>query len=39
VVDGVLKVQPGIQVSAVSVDAATRQAEGETSKTPAQKES
>lgn len=27
IVDGVLKVQPGIQVSAVSVDAATKQAE------------
>lgn len=39
VVDGVLKVQPGIQVSAVSVDAATRQAEGDTARTPAQKES
>jgi len=39
VVDGVLKVQPGIQVSAVSVDAATRQAEGEATKAPAQKES
>ncbi|HMN46080.1 MAG TPA: efflux RND transporter periplasmic adaptor subunit [Povalibacter sp.] len=39
VVDGVLKVQPGIQVSAVSVDAATRQAEGEAAPAPAQKES
>jgi membrane fusion protein (multidrug efflux system) len=39
VVDGVLKVQPGIQVSAVSVDAATRQAEGEATPAPAQKES
>jgi membrane fusion protein, multidrug efflux system len=27
VVEGVLKVQPGVQVSAVSVDAASRQAE------------
>ncbi len=36
VVEGVLKVQPGIQVSAVSVDAATRQAEGEQPKQPAQ---
>lgn len=39
VVDGVLKVQPGIQVSAVSVDAAAKQAEGDTATTPAQKES
>ncbi len=39
VVDGVLKVQPGIQVSAVSVDAATKQAEGEATRAPAQKES
>ena len=39
VVDGVLKVQPGIQVSAVSVDAASRQAEGEQPKAPAAKES
>jgi membrane fusion protein, multidrug efflux system len=29
IVEGVLKVQPGVQVSAVSVDAATRQAESE----------
>jgi membrane fusion protein (multidrug efflux system) len=29
IVEGVLKVQPGVQVSAVSVDAATRQAETE----------
>ena len=29
VVEGVLKVQPGVQVSAVSVDAASRQAETE----------
>jgi membrane fusion protein (multidrug efflux system) len=36
VVEGVLKVQPGIQVSAVSVDAATRQAEGEQPQAPAQ---
>jgi membrane fusion protein (multidrug efflux system) len=35
VVEGVLKVQPGIQVSAVSVDAASRQAEGEQPKAPA----
>ena len=39
VVDGVLKVQPGIQVSAVSVDAATKQAEGEAAKAPVAKES
>ena len=32
IVDGVLKVQPGIQVSAVSVDAAARQAEAEAKK-------
>lgn len=32
IVEGVLKVQPGIQVSAVSVDAATRQAEVEANK-------
>jgi hypothetical protein len=32
VVEGVLKVQPGIQVSAVSVDAAARQAEAEAKK-------
>jgi membrane fusion protein (multidrug efflux system) len=39
VVDGVMKVQPGIQVSAVSVDAASKQAEGEQPKAPEQKES
>lgn len=43
VVEGVLKVQPGIQVSAVSVDAASRQAEdkghqAEGAQAPAQKE-
>lgn len=32
IVDGVLKVQPGIQVSAVSVDAAARQAEADAKK-------
>jgi membrane fusion protein, multidrug efflux system len=39
IVDGVLKVQPGIQVSTVSVDAASKQAEGEAPQPPAQKES
>jgi len=38
VVDGVLKVQPGIPVSAVSVDAAAKQAEGEPAQAPARKE-
>jgi membrane fusion protein (multidrug efflux system) len=38
IVEGVLKVQPGVQVSAVSVDAATRQAESEAGETQPQTE-
>ncbi|HEY6643706.1 efflux RND transporter periplasmic adaptor subunit [Povalibacter sp.] len=39
VVDGVLKVQPGIEVSAVSTDAASKQADIEKAKAPVKKES
>jgi membrane fusion protein (multidrug efflux system) len=38
VVEGVLKVQPGVQVSAVSVDAASRQAETESKNAPPKKD-
>jgi membrane fusion protein (multidrug efflux system) len=35
IVEGVLKVQPGIQVSAVSMDAASKQAEQQPAAAPA----
>jgi membrane fusion protein (multidrug efflux system) len=38
VIEGVLKVQPGIQVSAVSVDAASKQAEQQPAAQTARKE-